>query len=353
MLSDLMKAGVRLAAFVSSATLGLILGCGRLAAQPAPAGQPFSSPDLTLSVHSIELPHLEPELPLAPGRDAFMAVCIGCHSPRYVFMQPPFPRRQWEESVDKMAKTYGAQMDSDQRSAIIGYLVAVHGPETAARPSASDEDSVAPVPATPLPSSPAPWLQPSADPQARAAESRRGAALFNQACTGCHGEAGRGDGVVAAVLRRRPKDLTATRFSTKLLSQVLWNGKPGTAMPSWRAFGEAERTALAAYVQDLQRPVPSGPVSAQEIARGREVFLVNCAPCHGEAGDGQGMVAANLLPAPANFKLKQPHTDYLLHVVKEGIPGTAMPSWKELISETDQKALAAFIRSLYEEVEQR
>ena len=47
-------------------------------------------------VRSITLPHFEPELPLAPGKDDYLTVCVSCHSPRYVVMQPPFPQRQWE-----------------------------------------------------------------------------------------------------------------------------------------------------------------------------------------------------------------------------------------------------------------
>jgi cytochrome c oxidase cbb3-type subunit 2/cytochrome c oxidase cbb3-type subunit I/II len=40
-----------------------------------------------------------------------------------------------------------------------------------------------------------------------------------------------------------------------------------------------------------------------------------------------------------------------LKVLRDGIPGTAMPSWKDQISESDREALAAFVRSLYESTE--
>jgi mono/diheme cytochrome c family protein len=92
------------------------------------------------NAHSITLPHLEPELPVAPGRDEYLVVCVSCHSPRYVMMQPFFPQRQWEETVDKMAKVYGAQMDQDQRASILQYLVATHGPDSTGA-SARDEES--------------------------------------------------------------------------------------------------------------------------------------------------------------------------------------------------------------------
>ena len=119
-------------------------------------------------------------------------------------------------------------------------------------------------------------------------------------------------------------------------------------MPSWRGLPSADRAALAVYVQGLHRPSDPIEDSASSRRRGSEIFLQNCAPCHGEAGDGQGTASATLLPAPANFKLKQPDSDYLLQVVSDGIPGTAMPAWKELLSEADRTALAEYVRSLFE-----
>ena len=56
-------------------------------------------------------------------------------------MQPLFPQRQWEETVDKMVKVYGAQMDQGQRQSIVGYLVTIHGPNsTPERSLAHDDD---------------------------------------------------------------------------------------------------------------------------------------------------------------------------------------------------------------------
>ena len=131
-------------------------------------------------VRSITLPHFEPTLPPAPGRDAFLVVCIGCHSPRYVTMQPPFPQRQWEETADKMAKVYGAQMDQEQRQAIIGYLVAIHSPDSdvVGSPPQDDEFDPAPKAQLPLRTETTPLLKLSPDPTEQATQVRRGADLF-------------------------------------------------------------------------------------------------------------------------------------------------------------------------------
>jgi len=300
-------------------------------------------------VRSFTLPHFEPDLPVAPGRDEFMVVCVSCHSPRYVTMQPLFSQRQWEETVDKMVKVYGAQMDQEQRQPIIGYLVTIHGPNSTPEGSpARDEDSDFASAAKPLQrSETTPLIKPATDATAHANEVNRGAELFKQDCAACHGTAGRGDGLVGQVLLRKPKNLAATRFSLPLLSQVLWNGKRGTAMPSWRALPEDDLTALAAYVQTLHQPAKVAPVSPEALQHGNRIFLQNCAPCHGVSGDGKGAAATALIPEPASFKLKQPDFDYILQVVSDGIPGTAMPAWKNQISESDRRALADFVRSCF------
>src|SRR6185369_15720596 len=63
------------------------------------------------AVRQLTLPNFEPKMPVAPGRDEFMRACVTCHSARYVTMQPPFSRRQWEETVRKMITAYGAPAD--------------------------------------------------------------------------------------------------------------------------------------------------------------------------------------------------------------------------------------------------
>ena len=301
-------------------------------------------------VRSITLPHFEPDLPVAPGRDEYMVVCVSCHSPRYVTMQPLFPQRQWEETVDKMVKVYGAQMDQEQRQSIIGYLVTIHGPNSTTEGSpARDEDSDFASAAKPLQrSETTPLIKPATDATTHANEVNRGADLFKQDCAACHGTAGRGDGLIGQVLLRKPKNLASTRFSPQLLSQVLWNGKRGTAMPSWRTLPQGDLTALAAYVETLHQPAKGDQISPEALKHGNQIFLQNCAPCHGVLGDGKGAAAATLIPEPANFKLKQPDFDYILQVLSDGIPGTAMPAWKNQISESDRRALADFLRSLFE-----
>lgn len=78
-------------------------------------------------------PVVWPEMPPGPNRDLYLANCVTCHSQLYVLMQPPFPRATWIAEVDKMKKTYGAQMEDKNMPPIVDYLVSIRGTPPAAK----------------------------------------------------------------------------------------------------------------------------------------------------------------------------------------------------------------------------
>ena len=78
-------------------------------------------------IHSIVVPHDEPELPPGPGREEFVAQCVICHSPRYITSQPPFSRKVWTSEVTKMIKTFGSPTTPEQALRIVDYLVSLNG----------------------------------------------------------------------------------------------------------------------------------------------------------------------------------------------------------------------------------
>ena len=99
---------------------------------PAPVGT--QSPSLQPRAEGAEyqrivLAHDEPELPPGPGRTEFATQCVICHSPRYVSMQPRFPRKVWKAEVKKMVTAYKASISEHDQAQIVDYLVAVFGVE--------------------------------------------------------------------------------------------------------------------------------------------------------------------------------------------------------------------------------
>jgi len=95
--------------------------------------------------------------------------------------------------------------------------------------------------------------------------------------------------------------------------------------------------------------VPSDGAAAGLVDRGRLVYQVSCARCHGEQGRGDGPSAPELKPLPRDFQsglLKFGTSPAAIRkVIVEGVPGTAMPSG-QAISPSDIDALVAFVSKL-------
>lgn len=96
---------------------------------PAPAAaQASAAIEIpTTGVRTITLPTFDVAMPAGPGQATFQSACILCHSPRYVLMQPAFPKKTWMAEVDKMKKVYGAPILDEQIEPLVKYLVAIRG----------------------------------------------------------------------------------------------------------------------------------------------------------------------------------------------------------------------------------
>ncbi len=96
----------------------------------------------------------------------------------------------------------------------------------------------------------------------------------------------------------------------------------------------------------------------QNIEAGKAFFLVNCAICHGNEGEGSGKrseVMAGAKPRMlTNLDWVQSRDDLrLLRSIKYGVPGTAMTPWGDFTGSLQRLQLVIFIRSLSEEHERR
>jgi mono/diheme cytochrome c family protein len=105
---------------------------------------------------------------------------------------------------------------------------------------------------------------------------------------------------------------------------------------------------------------PRAGVAADHAARGQWLYQTNCAICHGESGDGNGVAARQLDPKPRDFKLGKyrlissanmiPFREDLIRTIREGMAGTSMPAWLHLPA-GDIEALADHVFSLTKETE--
>ena len=89
---------------------------------------------------------------------------------------------------------------------------------------------------------------------------------------------------------------------------------------------------------------PFSPNDPLVLAAGESIYVSrepSCAACHGYTGRGVGVLWSYLEPRPANFaaipmlNAFNQHQDYTYWWVAEGIPRSGMPSWKNVLSETE------------------
>ena len=227
--------------------------------------------------------------------------------------------------------------------------------------------------------------------------TNRGKELFNRQCASCHGESGRGDGIGAYLLRPHPRDFSLGKFrmvstvnhipSDDDLFNTISQGMPGTSMPPWEHLSKDDRNALVHYVKYLARDglikrlmakskkrtiekaqkiadrkltpgekieLPEKiPLTMENIARGRRVYVASCAGCHGIDGEGDGRTDlkddAGFPIMPRNFTQGifkgGAGSDDIAYRIVAGIPATPMPAFSELTA-NELWSLVYYIKSL-------
>lgn len=112
--------------------------------------------------------------------------------------------------------------------------------------------------------------------------------------------------------------------------------------------------AVAAFVAALLAAAP--PATAQEATRGMAVYQRWCAGCHGAEGSADGPAADYMLPRPRDFTMglyelrttpsgELPTDADILRIIDDGMPGTAMPGWRNTLSKSDREALVDVLKS--------
>ena len=90
--------------------------------------------------------------------------------------------------------------------------------------------------------------------------------------------------------------------------------------------------------------------TSEIINKGKELFVKNCASCHGNEGKGDGPASVALKPPPRNFHTLEGWTkgtkfSDIYSTIQVGIPGTGMSPY-DFIPVADRIAIIQYIRSL-------
>jgi mono/diheme cytochrome c family protein len=124
--------------------------------------------------------------------------------------------------------------------------------------------------------------------------------LFHNYCSVCHGDRGDGRSRARGSLNPPPTDFTSAQpdvLSRARMILALQHGRPGTAMTAWTTqLSQKEIEAVVDYVRATMMP----PEPGTPLAKGRALYLQNCAGCHGDRG--QGVASSPAHPAPRPFQ---------------------------------------------------
>lgn len=109
----------------------------------------------------------------------------------------------------------------------------------------------------------------------------------------------------------------------------------GTVAAGWGIGTARKRAPDPVPAGEQPAPTPPAPTTPPSSAdRGPLVYQMYCASCHGPDGHGDGSSAAALRPPPRDFAARpwrfEPTPGAIRRVTVEGIPGTAMPSFRPL-----------------------
>ena len=189
-------------------------------------------------------------------------------------------------------------------------------------------------------------------------EGRR---LYVSYCQLCHGSSGTGDGALAKAMKISLSDLTTTvrsRSDTILTKIITGEGRQtitgrdrhnilSEAMPEWGGvFDQNQITALIAYLRFLgngKHELMGDP------EQGLKLYSTYCSVCHGEEGDGDGIMTRLIGITPMDHtnpnEVNELDNGELVESILDG-KGRFMPAWQGVLSQTDVEALVSYIRLL-------
>jgi mono/diheme cytochrome c family protein len=145
----------------------------------------------------------------------------------------------------------------------------------------------------------------------------------------------------------RLKPLLSSQPSSSAVAALAAQPKPPEPADRFTSYIDAlakergEAVVIAKVQQMTLEKSPFQPHDAQAQERGREIFLTQCAACHGKDARGDGRFA---LCSPVSPSLIGVRPAKLLAAMQEG-SGT-MPAWSDLLPGDDQWRVIEYLKTL-------
>jgi cytochrome c oxidase cbb3-type subunit 3 len=185
---------------------------------------------------------------------------------------------------------------------------------------------------------------------------QRGRRLYLATCVSCH-DAPHATGEVAWDARPVSYPLDG-HDCVSCHDRVRYPERGLAAEPPPASYHGASRVAglAAPAVQDdspyaaHDQPVALASPTAEQ-RRGEALYLKNCAFCHAADGTARHWIGRFLEPHPrdlteAAFRARFDR-DGLVQRIEEGLPGTAMPTWRNVLKREEIRAIAVYMEAAF------
>ena len=163
--------------------------------------------------------------------------------------------------------------------------------------------------------------------------------IADRACTACH-KLGDRDGGIAPDLSYEGLEHDGVWLMDHFKNPR--SRVPDSIMPTFRFPGD-DFERITAYLTTLKTPPP--PMTPADT------YKTICQRCHGEKGDGQGKVAWYLDPAPRDLTkaafMTSKSRERFVNSIQEGIPGTSMPSWKNVLKPEQINGVLSYVMTTF------
>jgi mono/diheme cytochrome c family protein len=147
------------------------------------------SPSAVVDAGAVAVADAAPPVdPVAHGKELVRLDCLSCHTEQLLEQQRLTPK-QWAAVVKKMTG-WGAPVEPETTEALVAYLAASYGPDAGAYAPPALAFAQAPLALAPTPDGPF-----------ANGDATRGAALYRDRCSACHGPDARGQLGIALVSR--------------------------------------------------------------------------------------------------------------------------------------------------------
>jgi cytochrome c oxidase cbb3-type subunit III len=157
-------------------------------------------------------------------------------------------------------------------------------------------------------------------------EQRTGRELFLSACISCHD--------------RARVDDEGPAWSARPLSYPRFGFEPGQPnTPPVDAVSSA-----SVYAKHEVVPKLAGLTPQQQ--RGQALFQANCSFCHGGDGTGKNWIGQFMEPKARDltqYTAQSMPPALLKQRIREGLPGTSMPAWQQVLKPAEVDAVAAYV----------